>query len=93
MADTVALRYCGGCNPRYDRGGLVRQLTKRFSNLQFVPFSDSEQRLLAVLVICGCTAACAGQRDLPGSVPRLVITSAEGLDKASAFLFELSKEN
>ena len=93
MADTVALCYCGGCNPHYDRIGLVTRLARQFPGLCFVPFSGPGTHLLAAVVVCGCTAACAGQRDLPGDVPRLVLVSAEELENASAFLCELNKES
>ena len=35
----IALRYCGGCNPRYDRIGLVEELKSRFPHLKMEPFT------------------------------------------------------
>lgn len=55
----VAVAYCGGCNPRYDRVGLVRRLADRFAQTAvFTPLEETERRD-AVAVVCGCPSACA----------------------------------
>ena len=84
----IALRYCGGCNPRYDRGAFVRELQKAFPQARITPF-DPNMQYDAVLVICGCTAACAGQKDLPAGVPRFVVSEAEDFKAALSFLKQL----
>ena len=38
----IALRYCGGCNPRYDRIGLVEELKSRFPHLKMEPFHSGD---------------------------------------------------
>ena len=32
---TVAVKYCGGCNPRYDRGAALEKLKKRYPDIKF----------------------------------------------------------
>ena len=51
----VVIRYCGGCNPRYDRVGAVEALRRYFPSLRFVP--DHPRPLLTILV-CGCAVRC-----------------------------------
>lgn len=61
----VGVRYCGGCNPRYDRVAAVERLRARFPNLKFCPAAPGQD---LILVVCGCTAQCAGTSDLDGEL-------------------------
>lgn len=87
----IAVRYCGGCNPWYQRGASVRELQKKFPKLQLLNFDPAEV-YQAVLVVCGCPARCAGQADLPADLPRLVMAVQEDIECAAAFLEEINKE-
>ena len=80
----IAVRYCGGCNPSYQRGASVR-------GLQMLNFEPTDV-YRAVLIVCGCSARCAGQADLPVDIPRLVMAAQEDIERAAEFLEKLSKE-
>lgn len=81
---TVAVKFCGGCNPRYDRRAALESLQASLPGLCFRPARPG-QPAQALLVLCGCTARCAdltgldaplqvmvcGPGDLPGAVQRL----------------------
>lgn len=54
----AGVRYCGGCNPRYDRAALVHSLEVSFPEVPFEPFRP-ESDYIAVLAVCGCPAQCA----------------------------------
>lgn len=88
--DKVALRYCGGCNPRYDRGQTVAQLQEECGELSLEPFEHGK-RYCGVLVVCGCSARCAQQGDLPCQLPRCVIDSAQGYALGKNFLSSLKR--
>ena len=81
----------GGCNPSYQRGASVRGLQKRFPHLQLLNFEPTDV-YRAVLIVCGCSARCAGQADLPVDIPRLVMAAQEDIERAAEFLEKLSKE-
>lgn len=53
----IGVRYCGGCNPRYDRVALVKQVAGCFPGVDFVPAQPGEH-YPAALVVCGCPALC-----------------------------------
>ena len=53
----LAVKYCGGCNPRYDRIAAVRELEKRLGRP--LPAARPGVWYQAVYVVCGCTARCA----------------------------------
>ena len=69
---TAAVKYCGGCNPRYDRTGALAELKAALPGVRFVPAAPG-QAADALLVLCGCTARCADLTglELPGAAARL----------------------
>nr|WP_325222885.1 hypothetical protein [uncultured Oscillibacter sp.] len=81
----IALRYCGGCNSRYDRGAFVRRLEAAFPSVTLRPYAPQEP-FDAVLIICGCLSQCAQQKDLPENIPRFVAALPADYDRAAAFL-------
>jgi hypothetical protein len=74
----IGLKYCGGCNPHYDRVALVRRIEKRLEGrVEFVsPESDDVDLILAVQ---GCSTACADLSPFQGMKIRVItdITDAE----------------
>lgn len=57
----VALKYCGGCNPTYDRMGAVREIERSSGGaISFVDPDTSDFDF--VLVVCGCSVECADVR-------------------------------
>jgi hypothetical protein len=53
----VALKYCGGCNPGFDRVKYVRAIQNAAGDLiEWVTVYDPDFE--AALVICGCDSAC-----------------------------------
>lgn len=70
----IGVKYCGGCNPRYDRTGLVARLKQELgSGVEWVNAGTAEDPMDFVLVVCGCTAACAEHRNLNGARGKLVV--------------------
>ncbi|MEE4265769.1 MAG: hypothetical protein V2I56_23985 [Desulfobacteraceae bacterium] len=54
----VGIKYCGGCNPSYDRVALVKQIERRLKGkVAFVSAADDNVDL--VLAVEGCNTACA----------------------------------
>ena len=75
---TVGVRYCGGCNPRYDRLSLVDRLAAALPELELVSAQDGVP-YAAALVVCGCTARCADVSGLAVPAERQVFV-ASGAD-------------
>ena len=57
-----AVKYCGGCNPRFDRAALVRTMEKRWG--EPLPPARPGEDYDEVYVICGCSACCADTSQL-----------------------------
>lgn len=71
---TVGLRYCGGCNPRFDRTKLVQKLAEAMPEVQFTAAQPGVS-YAAVLVVCGCENRCATVSDLAVPAGRLIYLS------------------
>lgn len=69
----VGVKYCGGCNPSYDRTELLDALKEAFAKrIEWV--SHQEQSVSAILIIAGCSTSCV-HLDLPGSMPLFRISN------------------
>ena len=54
----VGVRFCGGCNPTYDRSKLAQRLTKKHKEWD-VSIAEEGKHYDLILVIGGCTSCCA----------------------------------
>lgn len=90
----VAVKYCGGCNARYDRTALVERLKSALGGgTDWMSAAQAEPaRPDFVLVVCGCTAACAGHRQLTGRYGKLVLWAPEQEEAALRRLRALRDE-
>lgn len=84
---TVGVRFCGGCNPRYDRVAAVKKLERQLPQVAFEP-ADSRQPL--TLLICGCSAQCVCRDDLEGAC--LSLYQEHHFDAAALRIQTLEKE-
>ena len=57
----IGVKYCGGCNERYDRMGTFRKIVQDCSpDTEFVPVSGKENEIFDfIIVVSGCQAQCA----------------------------------
>ncbi|MGI6257906.1 MAG: hypothetical protein ACOYJU_07545 [Anaerovoracaceae bacterium] len=54
----VGVRFCGGCNPRYDRGAALKKLREEQPDVDFA-IAEEGVDYDSILVIGGCTNCCA----------------------------------
>jgi hypothetical protein len=67
----VAIKYCGGCNPDYDRVALVRYIEKSLhGKVEFVSAKDEDIDL--VLAVEGCKTARADLSAFKGTKIRII---------------------
>lgn len=59
----IGIKYCGGCNPLFDRRELVERLVTEYSKFSFKPvIANFSYDIL--IVINGCLRDCANHNDL-----------------------------
>ena len=54
---TIGVKFCGGCNPMYDRGKLYDRIRSEYAEHDFET-ADPAKEYESLLVICGCERAC-----------------------------------
>ena len=82
----IAIKYCGGCNPDFDRVALVKHIEERLNGkVEFV--SPEDDGIDLVLAVEGCRTACADLGVFRG-VKIYVISKIEDADE---LLRELEK--
>lgn len=56
----VGIKYCGGCNERFDRMGTFRKMMAQCSpDTRFEAVAGREDEIFDyILVLCGCQAQC-----------------------------------
>ena len=87
----VRVKYCGGCNPRFDRKEVMERLKASFPKAEFVESGDDEGPFDRVVVLCGCSASCASHEDLCGMHGKVVVSSAEESEGLEEFLRSVPK--
>ncbi len=84
MSLKIGVKYCGGCNPEYDRVALVRRLGESLrGKAEFVrPETEGVSLILAVE---GCSTACADLSAFQGKEVRIIT----GIEDGEAFVREI----
>lgn len=59
----IDIRYCGGCNPDYDRTDLVAEIKQALNDR--CTLDDGVGPADWILMIHGCLTACASMENLP----------------------------
>ena len=75
----VGIKYCGGCNPEYDRVALVEQIRCVLKGkVEFV--SDQSEGVELILAVQGCATACADLTPFKG-IQIKMITKTEDAER------------
>ncbi|MBW2200865.1 MAG: hypothetical protein JRF71_08510 [Deltaproteobacteria bacterium] len=67
----IGIKYCGGCNPEYDRVALVKYIEKRLQNKADFLSPESED-LDLILAIQGCGTTCADLTHFQGRLVYII---------------------
>lgn len=74
----IGIKYCGGCNPRFDRKSVVHSLNHSIdSDFQFTQ-TDSLDSADIILLIGGCPNCCIDTSQLNENVKLLSISENPG---------------
>lgn len=73
---TVGVRYCGGCNPRFDRVAGVEALARACPSVGFRA-AEPGREYGVLLVVGGCTACCVDLTGLSGREQVMIRTAGD----------------
>ena len=72
---TIAVKYCGGCNPYFDRVELVSKLLSGVAKLEPVSLNGSAADF--ALTVSGCSRQCASTVDIQNISGKFDISSPD----------------
>lgn len=74
---TVFVKYCGGCNPRFDRSKAIKEIEK-YVGFKIEPYTD-EVIPDIMIIIQGCKSECIIADDYKSKMKTLMINEIENL--------------
>ena len=87
----IGLKYCGGCNPQYDRVQAVMSIKKRLEDrVELVSYEDRDAE--GTLVVAGCPTACVYLKPFEGR-SIWVVTSLRDFERFVETMSDLKDEN
>lgn len=69
----IGVKYCGGCNPRYDRKNIVTKLKNEYEDL-IIELINKDEIYDLVIVLCGCTSCCISHENLKGKYGKVIVS-------------------
>ncbi|WP_326910296.1 hypothetical protein [Sedimentibacter sp. MB31-C6] len=72
----IGIKYCGGCNSRYDRKKFIDRLLDEIDNIS-IELADKNNYYDLILVICGCFSACPEHELIKGKEKMIVVSENE----------------
>ena len=84
---TILVKFCGGCNARFHRAGLVSYIESLLLEIKIT--YDVNEQADAAVIICGCSAACANRAEAIGTYGTFVIWQDKELSELKKFLQEV----
>ncbi|MBU1183823.1 MAG: hypothetical protein KJ663_01430 [Proteobacteria bacterium] len=87
----LGIRYCGGCNPAYDRIKLVEQIREKLQVAlgEEVSLALPGAQADTTLVVCGCPACCADGEGVNKSAGSCHIVGPDLMDYRSVTMEEI----
>ena len=76
MKQKIGIRYCGGCNPKFDRVKFVKNWLSQ-NGLEAV-YMDNLCEADTIYIVCGCERACTTTSDILDK--KLIFITNENLD-------------
>lgn len=86
---TIRLKFCGGCNPRYDRSAMAVAIQKHCGH-QVRLVTDPDIQVTGAIVIAGCQTACVDQKQFQG-LPVVWVTGPQKVDEICCMLIQNQK--
>jgi len=87
----IGVKYCGGCNPGYERVEMIERVQFRFND-RFLFLRHDEPDIEVLVLMSGCHRACAGKDLNPAEIPYCSITGENEFDTLTNWLKSLDQK-
>ena len=91
MITTVGIKYCGGCNPNYDRKG-VADIIEKIPGIKTVLYSENTIPDIT-LIICGCSSNCINADKYKSKYGTIMINDPSQIDVAIKCIKSVKQNN
>lgn len=82
----IGIKYCGGCNPKYDRKQFLYNLKENFNcNFEII---EPHKIYDVVIVLCGCTSCCVDHSKFKFKFQKILVKSQEDFNEVRSILNE-----
>ncbi|WP_315115027.1 hypothetical protein [uncultured Clostridium sp.] len=68
----IGIKYCGGCNPKYNRQKILSVIKDNYRNLN-IKLAEEDEVYDLVIVLCGCTSCCADHKNLKYKYEKIIV--------------------
>lgn len=79
----IGIKYCGGCNPRYNRKDFLEKLKRDLQDMPCLEFTTDRKSANVILELSGCSNACVSQEN-DTIIPVIHITNHSNYDEILA---------
>lgn len=86
----IGIKYCGGCNSRYDRKEILLKLQKEYDYQFEIALEDKVYDI--VIVLCGCSTACVNHSRFTFKYEKLFIKCIEDYHVVNEILDKYSNK-
>jgi len=87
----VGVRYCGGCNPGYERVETIERVQFRLND-RFLFLRHDDPDIDALVLMSGCPRACASRDLNPTGIPHCSITGENDFEILMNWLKSLDEK-
>lgn len=87
----IGIKYCGGCNPRYQRAKAVEKLKEKFPEHTYVSTGYGKECDIWI-VVCGCSRACADHGGLMAGKKKFLAVRERSFEEIGTYLKEERKQ-
>ena len=76
----IGVKYCGGCNPVFDRAELVRKIVKLLPPDHEVTTDNNLSPWDIGIMVCGCPIACTDKPQTRALAGRWIVAAGTAVD-------------
>jgi hypothetical protein len=87
----IGIKYCGGCNPGYERVEMIQRVQFRFND-RFLFLRHDEPDIDVLVLMSGCHRACAGKDLNTAKIPLCSVTGENDFDNLINWLKSLDQK-
>lgn len=73
----IGVKYCGGCNPRFNRGDFVRKLKDKYKDLASIEPINENDVFDMIIIVSGCSSACVSCKNVKCTGEIFSVTSKD----------------